>query len=139
MSYKLLKFNNGTEKFYDLQTDQFEMNDLLEGTLTLDELYNYNYLCTEMTNLVNAGNFCNSNASQKEINNYQTVVYPNPFSNRIVLSEQTKNESVTLFNHQGELIYRGCNIEKQDLTSLPIGLYFLKIDQQVTVIKLIKI
>ena len=44
-AYKLLRFDNGTEEFYNLATDPDETNNLLTGTLNSSERSNYQYLC----------------------------------------------------------------------------------------------
>ena len=50
--YKLLDFDNGTQKFFNLALDPTENNNLLNGTMSQEDITNYNYLCNEMTSLV---------------------------------------------------------------------------------------
>lgn len=56
--YKLIDYDNGTQKFFDLGNDPQENTNLLLKTLSATELTNYNYLCNEMTNLTGTGGFC---------------------------------------------------------------------------------
>ena len=56
--YKLLDFDNGSQKFFNLVNDPDEMNDLLLRALTDIEKTNYTYLCNEMSLLTGKGGFC---------------------------------------------------------------------------------
>lgn len=62
--------------------------------------------------------------------------FPNPFSNKINLSNSTGDELITLINCYGQVIWTGKNIGKQDFSTLSSGLYFLRINNQT--IKLLK-
>ena len=137
--YKLIKFDNGTEKFFNLTNSPLETaaRDLLTGTLTTTQITNYNYLCTEMTSLVRGSSFCNALG----VNNVETQinVSPNPFHNFISIKSGSGNENYKLYSNLGQLIYDGTAIENQDFSSLANGIYFLKImDKSASTIKLIK-
>jgi arylsulfatase A-like enzyme len=137
--YKLMKFDNGTEKFFNLTNSPLETaaRDLLNGTLTTTQITNYNYLCSEMTNLVGGTSFCNTlgvNNVESQIN-----VIPNPFHNFITIKSTSGNENYKLYSNLGQLIYEGNAIETQDFSFLANGIYFLKIiDKSTSTIKLIK-
>jgi len=64
-----------------------------------------------------------------DINNPLTnlIVAPNPFTSKIKISGTEGTEKVELYNTESKLIYAGSAIEKQDFTSLPSGVYILKI------------
>jgi arylsulfatase A-like enzyme len=137
--YKLMKFDNGTEKFFNLTNSPLETaaRDLLNGTLTTTQISNYNYLCTEMTTLVGGASFCNALG----VNNVepQMNVVTNPFHNFITLKSNSGNEYYELYSNLGQLIFEGNAIENQDFSSLANGIYFLKIiEQSISTIKLIK-
>ena len=137
--YKLIKFDNGTEKFFNLTNSPLETaaRDLLTGTLTTTQITNYNYLCTEMTSLVGGSSFCNALG----VNNVETQinVSPNPFHNFISIKSGSGNENYKLYSNLGQLIFEGTAIENQDFSSLANGIYFLKImDKSASTIKLIK-
>lgn len=137
--YKLMKFDNGTEKFFNLTTSPLETTnrDLLNGTLTTTQISNYNYLCSEMTTLVGGTPFC----SALEVTNFEPKrnVSPNPFHNFITIKSSSGNENYKLYSHLGQLIFEGSAIENQDFSSLANGIYFLKImDKSTSTIKLVK-
>jgi arylsulfatase A-like enzyme len=137
--YKLIKYDNGNEKFFNLTNSPLETTnrDLLNGTLTTTQISNYNYLCTEMTTLVGGASFCNALG----VNNVdpQMNVATNPFHNFITLKSNSGNEYYELYSNLGQLIFEGNAIENQDFSSLANGIYFLKIiNQSISTIKLIK-
>lgn len=138
--FKLLKFDNGTEKFYNLTTDPTEKTNLLLGTLNTIQTANYTSLCNGMTTLVGATNYCNPTFLNNE--NFETnknLVYPNPFHSTIQLKAKSGNEKYELYSSFGQLIYSGSMIEKQDFSAFPNGVYFLRIkDQSITTVKLLK-
>lgn len=63
-------------------------------------------------------------------------VYPNPFFDFIKIKDKLQTEMVVLTDVQGQIIYQGKEIELQDFSSSPKGIYFLKSKNQT--IKLIK-
>jgi hypothetical protein len=65
-------------------------------------------------------------------------IFPNPFSTKINIQNSIGNETFELVNALGQQIFSGKNIEEQDLSSLSKGIYFLKIQNTNSVIKLIK-
>ena len=52
--YKLIRFLNDTEEFYDLQDDPREGNNLAAGALVGDELARYENLAAIMTDLLSS-------------------------------------------------------------------------------------
>ena len=62
--------------------------------------------------------------------------FPNPFSDKINLTNTTGKEHFTLYNYFGQVMWTGKYIEQRDFSELTRGLYFLKIDDRT--IKLIK-
>ena len=130
--YKLIDFDNGTQKFFNLTNDPNENTDLLLRTLSATEQTNYNYLCNEMTTLTGTGGFC----IVTSINHSESTKYifsPNPFEDFITLTTpQSDDDLVTLSNLQGQIIYEGKNLTKQNFSHLPQGLYFLKINHQIS-------
>jgi polyhydroxybutyrate depolymerase len=68
--------------------------------------------------------------------NIKTIVYPNPFTKNITLTNRKGNEEYTLINFCGQVIWTGKSIEQNDFSFLSSGLYFLKVDTMT--IKLIK-
>lgn len=127
-NYKLLNFDDGRQEFYDLAADPGEQNDLLTGVLNSTEISNYNYLCSEMALLIGSGTFCNSSLG---LNNHKSglgsiKVFPNPFRNNISIERKNEEDQYELINYLGQTIYAGIEIEKQDFSDLPNGVYILR-------------
>lgn len=61
------------------------------------------------------------------LENSNMIAYPNPFTSFINLTNVASNQFSQLFNKMGQLIYSGNSIEKKDFSSLPNGIYFLKV------------
>ncbi len=78
---------------------------------------------------------------QSYTNNFSTMqCYPNPFSNNIHITNKTGGEIYELSNLIGKVIWQGTNIEKHDFSSLPQGVYFLKItaNHAIQTLKIVK-
>lgn len=80
----------------------------------------------------------NSSTAIIELSKSNIVVYPNPFTSKINIQAATGNETFELTNSLGQQIFLGKNIEEQDFSSLSKGVYFLKVVNTTSVIKLIK-
>jgi len=66
-------------------------------------------------------------------------VFPNPFTSTINLKGNNENERFEILNHIGQIIFSGKEIETQDFSLLPNGVYVLKIiDKTTSILKLIK-
>lgn len=139
MDYKLIRFDYGHEEFYNLATDPNEDVNLLNGPMSATDITNYNYLCNEMTTLVGNGQFCEPLAITEQPISYNPTAFPNPFTSQIAISAKDAGQLFQLSTITGQVIYSGKNIDKQDFTSLPKGVYFLKaIEKSGKTIKLIK-
>lgn len=140
--YKLMKFDDGTEKFFNLTTNSSETTNqnLLLGTLTTTQSTIYSYLCNQMTTLVGGPQYCNAlSVNNDALEANENKVFPNPFHSKINLKSYTGNENYELYSNLGQLIYKGKLIENQDFSALSNGIYFLKIsDKATSTIKLIK-
>lgn len=64
------------------------------------------------------------------------ILYPNPFTNKISLTNTTGKEISTLVNYLGQVVWTGKNIEEKDFSYLSNGLYFLRIDN--SILKIVK-
>ena len=94
-----------------------------------------------MTNLVGNGITCKAIGGTNAINeiNQNRRVYPNPLNGFIQIKEASQGEIFTLINMQGEKIYEGESISKQNFSYLSNGVYFLKSNVESTnIIKLFK-
>lgn len=124
--YKLLDFDNGAQKFYNLKSDPTEKINLLASNLNSEALTNYNYLCTEMTKLTGKNEYC-SLTPTFDSNPSSLSIYPNPFTDFIKIEGQNQFNTYKLFNSLGIEIYNGDFIERQNFSSLPEGVYYLEI------------
>ena len=78
-------------------------------------------------------------SSTKQAKNNVFTVFPNPFQTGIAIESAEAVVNCELFNATGTLLYSGKNIQDQNLSELPRGLYFLKIQEpQPFIIKLVK-
>ena len=66
------------------------------------------------------------------------LVFPNPFTSKINIQNNIGTEVYLLVNTLGQSVFTGKNIEEQDFSHLVKGIYFLKIQNTSSVIKLIK-
>lgn len=129
--YKLIRFDYGAEEFYHIATDSLENNNLLLGSLTPQEIIQYNDLCNKMVNLVGGTNFClNPIDNQAHPSNGIAAVSPNPFSDKItVLLSQHLAATLSLYNSYGKLILTKDIDNKETINTLNLlpGIYFYNI------------
>lgn len=67
-----------------------------------------------------------------DLNDNQTVVYPCPFENYILVTTEKETKGLYLHDMMGKLVYKNGNIEQRhsfniDTKNIPVGIYFLKI------------
>ncbi|OQA12135.1 MAG: Arylsulfatase precursor [Bacteroidetes bacterium ADurb.Bin397] len=133
-SHQLIRFDNGTEEFYDMMADSLQQNNLLSGTLNTVDQSNYNFLCSELNNLLGTSgcsftSLPNSVSMQEEIH-----VFPNPFDASITISipSNAGNYSkVVISTISGQKVFEKINetgfstIEIK--SDLPSGIYFMEV------------
>ena len=141
--YKLIDFDNGTQRLYNLLTDPLESIDLLTKPMTAEATTNYNTLCTEIANLVGKSGCAKTVsivlANEVEINNKEPSIYPNPFTDYINIDNVKGDEIFQLTNSLGISVYNGRGIKNQDFSNLPVGVYILEIKgKEITKYKLVK-
>jgi CubicO group peptidase (beta-lactamase class C family) len=70
----------------------------------------------------------------------EITIYPNPFINKISLSNTTGLEEFELTNTLGQTVWSGKYIEQKDFSDLYMGVYFLKIktSRSIQIVKLMK-
>ncbi|MBI3233477.1 MAG: T9SS type A sorting domain-containing protein, partial [Bacteroidetes bacterium] len=98
---------------------------------------NYFYLCSEMNTLTGQTNFCNTKVGLNQTSATQEIfeLYPNPFHSTIQIKNIKTNQAYQLLNHLGQQIYEGKDISNQDFSSLPKGIYFLRLANDFSVSK----
>lgn len=128
-TYKLLNFDNGAQQFYRIASDPTEDTDLLKTTLSAEALNNYNYLCTEMTNLIGKSGFCSLTTPTKDLiaANENLRIYPNPVIDYLKVEHAQGDESFRVFNSLGQVLFSGNGVEQQNLSGLSSGVYYLEI------------
>lgn len=138
-NYKLIKLANGTEKFYNLTNNPTETLNLLTSTMSVIDVTNYNYLCSEMATLVGTGIACTTLANEYFINTTNEIYsVENPFQSKINLKNVTNEDDFEMFSLNGNKIFEGKNICTKDFSYLSNGIYFVKMVNQNKVFKLIK-
>lgn len=136
--YKLLKFANGTEKFFNLTVNSGENNNLLQTNMTATDITNYNYLCSEMSNLVGSGITCTALNTDTFLNTNEIFVIENPFNTNIIINTVSNEDTYVLYSIKGEIIKEGKDISNQDFSYLASGTYLVKLVTQNKVFKIIK-
>lgn len=133
-THQLIRFDNGTEEFYDMMIDSLQQYNLLQGTLNAFDQSNYNFLCNELNNLLgNLGctfsSLPNNNFTNEEIN-----VFPNPFISAITIAlppNVGKSAKVIISNVSGQKIFEqvteGENLKINVKSSLQSGIYFMEV------------
>jgi hypothetical protein len=123
--YKLLNFDDGHQEFYHLTSDYYEINNLLNGSLNSVELSNYNYLCTQLSNLVGTGNYCTLTSVLNITKKFESNLFvPNPFHDFLKWSDPQNKSYTQLKDSFGKVIYSGTEIESVDFSFLTPGIYF---------------
>ena len=136
--YKLLKFANGIEKFFNLTVDSGENNNLLQTSMTTTAIANYNYLCNEMANLVGSGITCTALNTDTFLNTNEVFVIENPFNTNIIINTVSNEDTYVLYSIIGEKIKEGKDLTNQDFSYLASGTYLVKLVTQNKVFKIIK-
>lgn len=137
--YKLIKFTNGNERFFNLLNDPKETTNLLITTMSETDIANYNFLCSELAALVGNGINCITLGSASFLtNSNEFYVVKNPFHSKIIINKLAQEEEFALYSSNGTEVYKGRDIGSVDFSYLTSGIYFVKITEQNKVFKVIK-
>lgn len=126
-THKLMKFDSGATRFYDLTTDSLEQNNLFNQTLTSIQLQQYNYLCNELNALLNLST-CTAVTSIEDIEEEFSVpfVFPNPMSHLLTVRwEENETETLDLVDVFGRVLIEGVAGD-WNVSFLKPGVYFLQ-------------
>ena len=108
---------------------------LSSGTVTVSNQFSATYLMWQFFKKYTTSCSTTGIESMGGITN-KLIVYPNPFENTFNLMNKTENDIISMINYCGQVIWTGSNIEDQDFSYLPNGLYLLRMsDRSVAVIK----
>ena len=133
-SYKLLDLDNGTQRFYKIDTDTLETTNLLTRALNATETTNYNYLCNQMTNLVGTGGFCTLTPTQEVNKGLEFTISPNPTQETLTIQtpvSESFNRTIELINTDGKVLKtnvlnQGNTTVYLDIRLVPSGIYLVK-------------
>ena len=140
--YKLMKFDNGKQKLFNLTKDPLETKDLLTEKLSDTDIANYYFLCNELAKLLGVNSFCQTLVSSSgTLQTKKILAFPNPFNQFIYIEKDFDSKPLLILkNSFGQTIYQGYDIENQYFGDIPSGLYFLySSNDSVFPIKMIKI
>ena len=152
--YKLIEFEDGTQEFYDLQVDSFELNNLLLGTLDQLQMTTKSALEQEAAAIRNGwscqdliqngdeagidcgGSSCNTcltTSTDALLLTKEIKIFPNPVQNTLnIHSEKELIQGLSIYNASGQLLLRKQNLETQtvrtNLAHLETQLLFLEIE-----------
>ena len=130
IDYKLLKFDNGTQKFYNLSNNPSETADLLLTNMSATDITNYNYLCSQLATLVGTS-YCATLTSDSFLNSVNDLyIVENPFFSKILVNGVSDDSLFVLYSINGEKLFEGKNIASKDFSYLTVGTYFLKVENQ---------
>ena len=123
--YHLLRFDNGTEAFYNQTIDPEENTNLLLNTMTPQEIMQYHFLCDSITALVGAGS-CQPLQITNEIKKADIQIFPNPANDMVNIDSDIKITEVSMYDLAGRLVkkYNTTNMHVSDIKS---GTYLLNI------------
>jgi len=133
LNYKLIDFDNGTQKYFNLTNDPTENTDLLLRTLNQVEKDNYAYLCQEMTKLVGKGGFCITTGLDNSQDDMPECTYENQHDIIRVFLDHTGEASVTCISSKGNRMFQYSHLYGPEhvfsTASLPSGMYTLLISR----------
>ncbi len=136
-TYKLIYFDNGITEFYNIKTDYHEENGLDIDNLTSIEQNRFDYLCSEISTLVDTS-FCEISVNLFDQTLMAFKIYPNPTTDRINLQleslidiNSSKAFQAIIIDSKGTIVQRenlGTNREFIKVDGLSKGKYQLIIE-----------
>lgn len=133
--YQLLRFDNGNEEFYHLQSDPQQMTNLLTGSMSVADISHYQMLCDTLNTLLGMGSCSPAQTLDWSVNSLN--LFPNPFHESIHIQIAQPIKQWILIDLQGRLFLKGENTEIET-KYLPKGVYVLQLIQTDGRIKVLK-
>jgi hypothetical protein len=121
--YQLLRFDAGSEEFYDLISDTLENNNLLLGKLNASQQENYNTLCAQLKTLTGIGS-CQTVSVPLSESEDAITIHPNPAATHLRIRGTADVRSITLVDMHGNSRELPVN-EQISLTEFVPGVYSL--------------
>jgi hypothetical protein len=138
--YHLIRFDDGSEEFYDQTSDPFETSNLLPGPLSATANYNYTLLCDSLHALVNSQK-CIYLSVNPTLAANPVSLYPNPTTGLVYINDpQNSISEIELYNSLGQVVLKS-HSAKIDVSDFLPGIYFLKIttrDDKIILVEIIK-
>jgi hypothetical protein len=131
---------NGTNNGYNLSYTLNGISGYATNYSWNGTTYTFNYVTPNGTTTNNYNGFlqCNVPVSVIETPKEENlIIYPNPFKDKINIFFP-KSDNCILFNALGETIFSGRNIDQQNFSHIPVGVYYLKVENRQKMIKLVK-
>lgn len=103
--------------------------------------YSFNYVTPSGNNVTNYNGFnqCELPLSTFENSIFNNLlIYPNPFNEELSVKNSNDNQFYVLFNSFGQVIYSGIKMNEQNFSHLNSGIYYLQVEGNKELIKLIK-
>jgi arylsulfatase A-like enzyme len=135
--YHLLRYDNGTEEFYNQTIDKEENNNLLVGAMTTTDMSNYHFLCDSIISLTGSGT-CKPLAINEIDFQDKIDVFPNPTSDIITIQlnhVSTRIIDISLLDMSGRIIKEaqiklGSKTAFLNTRNLSNGTYFVKVSDR---------
>lgn len=134
LDYKLIRFDDGHQEFYQLATDPEEQSDLLLNLpLNQEAIANYNYLCTEL-NLLTGLSACDAMVPATEADGLSGMIrlYPNPAADQLRVAGVTGSGQFWVRDLTGREVLAGqfgYGDFELNLATVSKGIYILEIQQ----------
>ena len=123
-THKLMDFDNGSQKFYNLTSDSLEQINLIGNSLSTDDAMNYDFLCKELANLTGMNRYCDNNVGTESMS-LKNQIHPNPFASEIHIPNVLVGQFFQVYNGLGQVVFEGYSSKSIDLKHLPSGIYHL--------------
>lgn len=126
-NYHLMRLDDGTEEFYNQTNDALENINLLNTSMTITDVANYNQLCDTLYNLI-GGTSC-LNVAVTEISNSSNVkIYPNPAYENLKILTNDEVNCMTIIDVTGKKLIKECETNTISINDLQSGFYFVEIE-----------
>ena len=136
LSYKLMRFDDGHEEFYQIATDPYEFtNLLLQLPLSAEASAHYAFLCNALAGLVGTP-ACDPAVTSTHEHSEKSIVYvsPNPAKGTLFIQNADNLNLVSgkIFDLKGQMFLSfslGAN-RQVNISSLPNGPFLLKVTDE---------
>ncbi len=123
--YHLMRLDNGTEEFYNQTTDNFENSNLINTTMSVQDVFNYHQLCDTLNSII-SGSVCLPLGASELTKNTKVEIAPNPAHTSIRIACDSDVEKCEVIDYSGRILIavKASNI---NIESLSKGVYLIKV------------